>query len=142
MAKYTVNSESETANVAKALAKKLKAGSVVAFFGGLGAGKTTFTRTLVKELGSEDDVSSPTFALVHCYSGPIEICHFDMYRISGFESLYSTGFFDYLDRGAILLIEWSENISEFLPRGSIKVSIEITGENSREITIEGGDVLC
>jgi len=138
MEKYVTHSEEETAAVAGKLAKELRAGDVVAFTGGLGAGKTAFTRALAAALGSGDDVSSPTFALVHSYRAPVPIYHFDMYRISGFDDLYSTGFFDYLDSGAILVIEWSENVAEFLPESRINVDIKVIGESDREITIERG----
>jgi tRNA threonylcarbamoyladenosine biosynthesis protein TsaE len=116
----------------------LHPGDVVAFTGGLGAGKTTFTRYLTAAHGSRDDVSSPTFALVHCYRGPVPVCHFDMYRIHTFDDLYSTGFFDYLESGAVLVVEWSENVAGFLPEGGIHIDIRTTGETDREITVEGG----
>ncbi len=141
MEKYTVHSEAETAEIAAGLAKTLAPGDVVAFTGGLGVGKTAFTRSLVSALGSGDDVSSPTFALVHSYRAPVPIYHFDMYRISGFDDLYSTGFFDYLDSGAILIIEWSENVAGFLPESRVTVDIKITGDTDREITVERGTAL-
>ncbi len=136
MQKYVTHSEQETAAVAKEFAESLKPGDVVAFTGGLGAGKTTFTRYMCEALDCKDDVSSPTFALVHCYRAKIPVYHFDMYRINTFDDLYSTGFFDYLDTGAVLMIEWSENVMEFLPEDMIKINIEHLGENEREITIE------
>lgn len=105
-------------------------------FGGLGAGKTAFTRGLAKGLEAGDDVSSPTFALVHEYSGKYPVYHFDMYRIGSFDDLYSTGFFDYEGSG-IMVIEWSENIVDFLPEERIEVHIDYLSENEREITIEG-----
>ena len=137
MTEYRTGSEEETAAIAKKLAEILKPGDVVAYRGGLGVGKTTFTRYLCEALDCRDDVSSPTFALVHCYRAKIPVCHFDMYRIHTFDDLYSTGFFDYLDTGAVLLIEWSENVEEFLPEERITVTIERLCETERKITVEG-----
>lgn len=134
--KYKVSSEAETAAVAENFAKTLKPNDLVTFTGGLGAGKTTFTRYLCGALECRDDVSSPTFALVHCYRAKIPVCHFDMYRINSFDDLYSTGFFDYLDEGSLLIVEWSENVSEFLPEKRINIDIKTTGDCEREITIE------
>ena len=111
----------------------------MAFTGGLGAGKTTFTRYMCEALDCRDDVSSPTFALVHCYRAKFPIYHFDMYRINGFDNLYSTGFFDYLDAGGVLVIEWSENVLEFLPKDMIRVDIKRISDNEREITVKRGE---
>lgn len=133
---YHSHSTAETEQIAAGFAKTLRPGDVVAYAGGLGAGKTAFTRGLAQGLGITEEVSSPTFALVHEYHGPVTLYHFDMYRISGFDDLYSTGFFDYLDEpGAILAIEWSEQIEGVLPPETILVTIEAVGENDREITI-------
>ena len=127
----------ETERIGENLSKALKGTEVIALYGGLGAGKTAFTRGLAKGLGVDDGVSSPTFALVNEYSGKYNIYHFDMYRIAGWEDLYSTGFFDYMDNG-VLVIEWSENIENALPDNHIKVTIEKTDdENKRIITVEG-----
>ncbi|MBQ6947544.1 MAG: tRNA (adenosine(37)-N6)-threonylcarbamoyltransferase complex ATPase subunit type 1 TsaE [Clostridia bacterium] len=122
MEKYVVSSPEETRLVAQKLADRINGPTVIAYFGGLGAGKTTFSRFLCQALGSEDEVTSPTFAMVHEYSGRLPIYHFDMYRVDGYEGLYSTGYFDYLDTG-VLLIEWSENIEEDLPHDHIRVEI-------------------
>ncbi len=138
MRRYNTNSPEETEALAARLASKLKGTEVIAMFGGLGAGKTAFTRGLAAGLGINDGVSSPTFALVHEYSGKFTLYHFDMYRIKTWDDLYSTGFFDYQD-GGILMIEWSENIVDFLPEDRIEICIRVTGENSREIEIKGGE---
>ena len=139
MEKYITKTEAETAALAKDFAKTLNPGDIIAFKGGLGAGKTTFTRYMCEELGTKDDVSSPTFALVHCYRAKFPVCHFDMYRINTFDDLYSTGFFDYLDSGAVLVIEWSENIIQFIEEESlITIDIKRLGDTEREITIERG----
>lgn len=139
MTRFTTASEQETQQVAKALAKTLSPGDIIAFQGGLGAGKTAFTRGLAEGLGIDPrEVSSPTFALIQEYHGKENsLIHFDMYRIADYDSLFFTGFFDYLDSDAILAVEWSENIQEFLPDHAITVTLTPTGESTRTITIEG-----
>ena len=130
-------SPSETEAAGEKLAASLQAGDVVAFTGGLGMGKTAFIRGLARGLGITDSVSSPTFALVHEYRGKIPLYHFDMYRVSGYDDLYSTGFFDYLESGGICAVEWSENISEELPDGCVRVDISRGASDcERVITIE------
>ncbi len=129
------NSAAETEAAGAALAAHLRPGSVVALYGGLGMGKTAFVRGLAAGLGIQAEVSSPTFALVHDYGGSPPLIHFDMYRISGWEDLYTTGFFDYLEAGGILAVEWSENIEAALPPGTIRVELERLDENRRRITI-------
>lgn len=138
---YHSNSTEETEKIAAEFAKELKSGDVIAYKGPMGAGKTAFTRGLAKGLGLEDHVSSPTFALVHQYgSGKNTLYHFDMYRVESFDDLYSTGFFDYLDYGGILAIEWSENIENVLPQNTIYVTLNKVEDDvdKREIIIEGG----
>ena len=122
-------------------AEKLKGGEVIAFTGPMGMGKTAFTRGLVLALGGGDVVSSPTFALVNEYDARLTVQHFDMYRVSGWDDLYSTGFFDYLDTDNVLVIEWSENIDGALPENTIYVHME-KGETETEriVTIEGIDL--
>ena len=115
---------------------------VIAFYGGMGAGKTTFTVGLARGLGSTDWVSSPTFALVQEYRGPRPLCHFDFYRITGEEDLYATGFFDYLDGRRILAVEWSERVPEALPEKAIRIGFEPLGGDVRRITITGEDRLA
>jgi tRNA threonylcarbamoyladenosine biosynthesis protein TsaE len=133
------NSPLQTELAGKELASTLKKGDVVALFGGLGMGKTQFIRGLAIGLNIKDAVSSPTFALVHEYRGEIPLYHFDMYRVSTWDDLYSTCFFDYLESGGICAVEWSENIEEALPKNAILVSIErMEDENSRTIKIRKG----
>lgn len=134
--KYISCSTNETELIGKKIAEKLEGGEVVALFGGLGAGKTAFTRGLASGLGVEDGVSSPTFALVHEYEGKFPVFHFDMYRVTTYDDLYSTGFFDYIGNG-VLVIEWSENIEGLIPDDAIKISIKPISENEREITVSG-----
>ena len=134
---YISNSYLETENIAENFAKNLKGGEVVAFVGGLGMGKTCFMRGLARGLGFSGDVSSPTFSLVNEYrGGRLPVFHFDMYRVSSFDDLYSTGFFDYLEENGVTAIEWSENISFALEKDTIYIVFERTGENSRNITIK------
>ena len=138
-AEFVSNSEQETRDFAKRIASKLRAGDVVLFNGDMGAGKTAFTRGLAEYLGADGEVSSPTFALVHEYYGRIPLFHFDLYRISGFDDLYAVGFFDYLDRGGILAVEWSENVPnlENELENVVRVSIGKLSENGRKITVSG-----
>ncbi len=138
MQSTVTNSAAETEKFARELAASLKPDDVLAFYGGLGMGKTTFVRGLAQGLGSLDEVSSPTFSLVHEYRSTPKLYHFDMYRVTSFDDLYSTGFFDYLETGAILAIEWSENIEDALPDRTIRVTFERLEEEKRRITLEGG----
>ncbi len=135
MMKFVSHSAAETEAVGEKFARMLRPGNVVAFLGGLGAGKTAFTRGMARTLSPDADVSSPTFALVNDYGGKVPFWHFDMYRITTMDDLYSTGFFDYLEMGGILAVEWSENITGALPEDTIYVRITPTGENDREIVI-------
>ncbi|MGI6255200.1 MAG: tRNA (adenosine(37)-N6)-threonylcarbamoyltransferase complex ATPase subunit type 1 TsaE [Acutalibacter sp.] len=136
--RFITHSPEETCALAQRLAKDLKGGEVLAFTGGMGAGKTAFTRGLVLGLGAGDVVSSPTFALVNEYRGRLTVEHFDMYRVDGWDDLYSTGFFDYLDTDCVLVIEWSENIAGALPDQVISIDIQQGEEESqRVITIDG-----
>lgn len=135
---FVSNSERETEQFAESFAKRLSRGSVVAFEGTLGAGKTAFTRGLARGLNSKDSVSSPTFAIVNEYDGDIPLFHFDMYRIETLGELYSIGFFEYLERGGICAIEWSENIYSALPEETVFVSIEHISQSQRKITVREG----
>lgn len=139
MKEYISNSPAETEKIGEELAKSIKSGCVVAFSGGLGAGKTAFVRGMARGFGLKDEVSSPTFAIVNEYGGNPLFCHFDMYRISTWEDLESTGFYDYMDMGAVLAVEWSENIEAALPEDCIRVDIiKSENENQRKIIIKGG----
>ncbi len=125
MEKYITSSPEETEELGFKLGKKLRGGEVIAYRGGLGMGKTCFTRGLASGLGYKGEVTSPTFALINEYSGGrLPLYHFDMYRISGWEDLYSTGFFEYLDMGGVIAAEWSENIENALPENTITVSFK------------------
>lgn len=130
----------DTERVGGMLAQKLTPGSLVAFTGDLGAGKTAFCRGLIHTLGYSGRVTSPTFAIVNEYETALcRVCHFDMYRIPDEDALYDIGWDDYFDGETILLVEWSENISGALPEKCITVDIRRgETENDRNITIEGG----
>ena len=117
-------------------AKTVKKGTVIGFIGALGMGKTAFTSGFVKGLGINADVSSPTFAICNEYIGnDCRVYHFDMYRIESWDDLYSTGFFDYIDSGAYILAEWSENVFGALPDDSVIIEIEKLGDNDRRFKI-------
>lgn len=126
----------ETEEYGKRLATELGSGTVVALFGGMGMGKTALVRGIAAGLHLTAEVSSPTFALVHDYGGKPPLVHFDMYRVTGWEDLYSTGFFDYLDAGAILVVEWSENIVLALPDDAIRLHFTQVDETTRLIERE------
>ena len=139
MEKITHSAE-ETIEFAKEIGSRLKKGDIVAYTGGLGAGKTTFTRGLAMGLGMEDNVTSPTFSLVNEYhSKDISLYHFDMYRIMGADDLETTGFYDYSTDDSVFAIEWSENISEELPDNAVIINIERIDDNSRRITVKGDE---
>lgn len=134
--KFITSSPEETAELARRMAEELTGGEVIAFTGGMGVGKTAFTRGLAIGLGAGDVASSPTFAIVNEYPGQINLAHFDMYRIESWEDLESTGFFDYLNGDWVVAVEWSENIEAALPEQVIKVDIrQGEGEEERRITI-------
>lgn len=136
MREFVTNSYEETVELGSSIAKELPKGSVIAFIGGLGMGKTAFTTGLAKGLGIDCDVSSPTFAICNSYIGKANsLHHFDMYRIESWEDLYSTGFFDYLDTDAYIAVEWSENIYGALSDDTTIVEISKTGDNSRSFKI-------
>lgn len=137
---FETSSARETAELGKRLGELIKEKTVIAFLGGLGAGKTCFTSGTAKGLGFDGDVTSPTFALINEYiGGRLKIYHFDMYRISDEDELYSIGFFDYLDEEAVLIIEWSENVTSALPPDTVFVSINGMGEEKRSIKISATD---
>jgi tRNA threonylcarbamoyladenosine biosynthesis protein TsaE len=133
------HSAEETEALAAVFAARLKPGDVVALSGGLGAGKTAFVRGLARGLGCAGEVCSPTYAIMNEYAGDPPLAHFDMYRVEGWESLESTGFFDCLGGAHVLAVEWSENILAAIPEDAWRVMISPgEDENSRVIAIEEG----
>lgn len=138
--KYISYSTAETEKIAADFAQYIKSGDCIAFVGGMGMGKTAFVRGLAKGLQLKGEVCSPTFSLVNEYrSQKMTLYHFDMYRITSLDDLYSTGFFDYLDTDAVLAVEWSENITDALPENTIYINISRIDENTRKIEITGDE---
>ena len=139
---FITNSPRETEAVGAALGRILKPFTVIAYRGDLGAGKTAFTRGLARGLGAAEPVTSPTYTIVNEYTtGRIPLFHFDMYRLRSSEDLFDIGWDDYLDRGGVCAVEWSENVADAL-EDPIFVTIHKTGEDSRRIVIEGGTDLA
>lgn len=133
-------SPADTEKIALNLADTLNGGEVISFYGDLGLGKTHFIKGLAKGLGFNGEVTSPTFNLVNEYrGGRLDLFHFDMYRITGWDDLYSTGYFEYMDEGGVIATEWSENIEAAIPDYSIKIYIERIDESTRKITVERQD---
>ena len=139
---FISHSPEETEKIGAALGRVVPAGSIIAYRGDLGAGKTAFTRGLAKGLGCGEMVTSPTYTIVNEYlGGRCPLFHFDMYRLRSSDDLFDIGWDDYLDRCGICAVEWSENVDDAM-EDAIYVTIEKLGENSRRITIEGGENLA
>ena len=139
---YTTNSPAETEALGASLGKILAPGTVIAYRGDLGAGKTAFTRGLARGLGYAEPVTSPTYTIVNEYlGGRLPLFHFDMYRLRSSDDLFDIGWEDYLDRGGVCAVEWSENVDDAM-EGAIIITIEKLGEDTRRITIEGGESLA
>ena len=139
---YITHSPEQTEKVGAALGKLLKPGAVIAYQGDLGAGKTAFTRGVACGLGAKESVTSPTYTIVNEYlSGKYPLFHFDMYRLASADDLFDIGWEDYLDRGGVCAVEWSENVADAM-EGAIVVTIEKQGEDSRRIIIEGGSEIA
>ena len=143
MQSYVSSSPEDTVKIAASLAKKLSGGEIIALKGGLGMGKTCFVKGLAAGLGFAGEVTSPTFAIVNEYlGGKLDVFHFDMYRITGWDDLYSTGYFEYSAAGGVVAVEWSENIEGALEgQNVITVTIERISDNERKITVSGGENL-
>ena len=135
---FTTNSPAQTEEIGAALGKIIEPGTVIAYRGDLGAGKTAFTRGLAKGLGCTEIVTSPTYTIVNEYlGGRIPLFHFDMYRLRSSDDLFDIGWEDYLDRGGVCAVEWSENVDDAM-EDALYITIEKLGEDARRITIEGG----
>ena len=136
---FISHSPEETEKIGAALGRVVPAGSIIAYRGDLGAGKTAFTRGLAKGLGCGEMVTSPTYTIVNEYlTGKMPLFHFDMYRLRSADELFDIGWDDYLDRGGVCAVEWSENVEEAL-EDPIIVNIEKLGEDARRITVTGGN---
>ena len=137
---YLSHSPEETEQLGEQLGRTLRPGSVVAYRGDLGMGKTAFTRGLARGLGCTCRVTSPTFTIVNEYSGALPLFHFDMYRLDSSDELFDIGWEDYLSRGGVCAVEWSERVEDALPEDALWVSIARgDGENDRIITVTGGE---
>ena len=135
MKKYYSESEADTEKIGEEFARDLPAGTVIAMYGDLGAGKTAFVRGMARGMGLKCTVNSPTFTIVNEYLGERSLIHFDMYRLSSADELFDIGWEDYLARGAVCVVEWSENVRDAFFGDEISITIEKTGDTSREITI-------
>ena len=139
---YITHSPEETEKIGIALGEILAPGTVIAYRGDLGAGKTAFTRGLARGLGYAEPVTSPTYTIVNEYlGGRLPLFHFDMYRLASSDDLWDIGWEDYLERGGVCAVEWSENVEDAM-EDAIWVTIQKTGEESRRITLEGGEKLA
>ena len=139
---YITKSPGATEAIGAALGNIIKPGTVIAYRGDLGAGKTAFTRGLARGLGCTEIVTSPTYTIVNEYlGGRIPLFHFDMYRLRSSDDLFDIGWEDYLDRGGVCAVEWSENVDDAM-EDAIYITIEKLGEDSRRITLEGGSALA
>ena len=135
---FITNSPEETEALGAALAQRLTPGTVIAYRGDLGAGKTAFTRGLARGLGVTEQVTSPTYTIVNEYiGGRMPLFHFDMYRLGSSDELFDIGWEDYLERGGVCAVEWSENVADAM-ENAVYVTIHKTGEENRRIEIEGG----
>ena len=141
MAEFISHSQQDTEEVGRKLAEILPGGSVVAMYGDLGAGKTAFVRGMAEGMGLHCRVSSPTFTIVNEYLGERELIHFDMYRLSSADELFDIGWEDYLSRGAVCAVEWSENVQDAFFGDEVVVRIDKLNDTDRKITIEGAE-LC
>ncbi len=139
---YLTNSPEETEAVGEALGKVLTPGTVIAYRGDLGAGKTAFTRGLARGLGCKELVTSPTYTIVNEYlGGRLPLFHFDMYRLESSDDLFDIGWEDYLERGGVCAVEWSENVADAM-EDAILITIEKLSDEKRNIIMEGGPDLA
>ena len=137
---YTTHSPRQTEQLGRAFGAQLQPSDLVAFYGGLGAGKTAFIRGLAAGLGIQEPVTSPTYTVVNEYlSGRVPLFHFDLYRLSGADDLFDIGWEDYLQRGGVCAVEWSERVEDAFDGTEYTVALRKTGEKSREITIGKGE---
>lgn len=137
---YLSHSPEETEHIGEMLGRRLRPGTVVAYCGGLGMGKTAFTRGLARGLGCAGRVTSPTFTIVNEYDGATPLFHFDMYRLGSSDELFDIGWEDYLTRGGVCAVEWSERVDDAMPADTLWVDIARgTDESDRIITISGGE---
>ena len=139
---YITKSEQETEDLGARIARELPDGSVVAFYGELGSGKTAFVRGMARGMGIDALVSSPTFTIVNEYIGARSLFHFDMYRLGSADELFDIGWEDYLARNGVCAVEWSENVEDAFEGGEVVVTFRKLDDTTREITVEGGGFSC
>lgn len=139
---YITNSEAETEALGESFGRTAPDGSVAALYGELGCGKTAFVRGMARGMGIDMAVSSPTFTIVNEYLGRRQLFHFDMYRLSGAEELYDIGWEDYLGRGGVCAVEWSENVTDAFEGDEYVIRFRKLSDDRREIRIEGGPGSC
>lgn len=142
MAEFISKSEHDTEELGRRFASGLPGGTVVAMYGDLGAGKTAFVRGMARGMGLSCRVSSPTFTIVNEYIGERELIHFDMYRLESADELFDIGWEDYLRRGAVCAVEWSEKVEDAFFGDEIVLRIEKLGDSERKIIIEEGNAKC
>lgn len=138
MQSFISRSECETEKIGESFARTVPDGTVVAMYGDLGAGKTAFVRGMARGMGLDCRVSSPTFTIVNEYLGERELIHFDMYRLNDSDELFDIGWEDYLKRGAVCVVEWSEKIDDAFFGDEVIIRIEKLDDSTRKITLEGG----
>lgn len=142
MKHFVTHGYQETVALGERFGRTLRGGAVVALFGGMGMGKTAFVTGIAKGMGLDCAVSSPTYSIVNVYGDEEQLCHFDMYRVSTWTDLESTGFFDYLQKNAVICVEWSENIENALPENAIYVQFSKgKRDNIREISFEKSEAV-
>ena len=139
---YTTTSEAGTEALGERFAAGIPDGSVVAFFGELGSGKTAFVRGMARGMGITALVNSPTFTIVNEYEGKRSLFHFDMYRLGSADELFDIGWEDYLARNGVCAVEWSENVAGAFEGDEYVVTFRKLSDTEREISIEGGPSLC
>ena len=139
---YISHSTADTEAFGCQLAQWLRPNTAVACRGGLGMGKTALTRGIARGLGYTGRVTSPTFTIVNEYLGKTPVFHFDMYRLDSSDALFDIGWEDYLERGGICIVEWSENVADAMPADAVTVTIERgSGDDERIITVTGGNIV-
>ena len=137
---FITRNEAETEALGQRLGAQLKPGTVIAYYGDLGAGKTAFTRGIARGLEILDRVTSPTYTIVNEYEGRLPLFHFDMYRLDSSDDLFDIGWEDYLARGGVCCVEWSERVEDVLTEALvISIRKDPTDENIRHISIKGGE---
>ena len=139
---YITKSEKETDELGAQIARELPDGSVVAFYGELGSGKTAFVRGMARGMGIDALVNSPTFTIVNEYVGARSLFHFDMYRLGSADELYDIGWEDYLSRNGVCAVEWSENVEDAFEGDEVVITFRKLDDTTREITVEGGRETC